>query len=187
MITYRSKKHPDILVTSDGEVDPKYKTVLITFSNGKTQSISSPTLASQWEIIENPAPTPEKIPESESRDATSIGYSIAEFAENVAQTMGGKLKTWESKPNILAITYGNKSVMEICVSKRYFKVRVKPEVLRSDEEYVAHSYNFGATITFEYDDTGYSALESLITRSIVYSSNKPKKTRKTTKEEQKHG
>lgn len=179
MITYRSKKHPDILVTSDGEVDPKYKTVLITFQNGKTQSISSPTLASQWEIVENPVTTYTEQEEA----VTPVASSIAELAESVAMTMGGKLKTWDSKPNIFAITYNGKAVMEICTSKKYFKARVKPEVLRSDEEYVAHSYNFGATLTFDYDELGYSALESLITRSIVYSSNKPKKTRKTTKEE----
>jgi hypothetical protein len=54
MKTYKSRQNPKILVTSDGVVDPKFKTVFVTYSDGKTKLISSSTFHTQWEEIETP-------------------------------------------------------------------------------------------------------------------------------------
>lgn len=54
MNTYRCKENHSIIITSDGVVDPKFKTVLVTYSDGKTKLLSSSTLKNQWEIVTNP-------------------------------------------------------------------------------------------------------------------------------------
>lgn len=54
MKTYKSKQNPKVLVTSDGEVDPKFKTVFVTYADGKTKLISSSTFHTQWEEVDTP-------------------------------------------------------------------------------------------------------------------------------------
>jgi len=55
MITYKSKKNPSILITSDGEVDPKFKTVFVTYPDGKTRTVSIATLHNQWDVVDTQA------------------------------------------------------------------------------------------------------------------------------------
>lgn len=43
MPTYKSLREPKTYVVSDGEVDPKYKTVNLIYSNGQTRSVTSAT------------------------------------------------------------------------------------------------------------------------------------------------
>ena len=52
MKTYKSKKDPTILIYSDGVIDPKFKTVSVTFPDGKVKILSSSTLTNQWEEID---------------------------------------------------------------------------------------------------------------------------------------
>lgn len=173
MLTYQSKNHKGVYVTTDGVVDPKYKTVLITFADGKTQSITHPTLKSQWILVDN----------SVNQPKDSLLSSIQIFAESVAHTMGCSVKAWEHKPNMLSVLNPKgKSCMEIVTSRKALKCRVKSVILKDDEERELHSYNLDATVTLPYDENGYSALQDLITRSIIYNTTKPKQTRKRRKQ-----
>ena len=169
MVTYR-KKNSNLTVTSDGYVDPKYKTVLVTYPDGKTRSLSSSTLSTYWEIVEN----------SDKSNDDSIYSSIAILAETIASTMGAELKTYESSYNMLTISYNGYACMEIWVGRQSFKARVKSKVLKDMAiPWEKHSYNFDATVILPYDDGGYDTLEKLITQSIIYSSIKHKKPRKS--------
>lgn len=52
MIWYRSKKDPTLIITSNGEIDPKFKTVAVQYPDGKIKILSSSTLTNQWEMVE---------------------------------------------------------------------------------------------------------------------------------------
>ena len=54
MITYKSKTDPNLIITSDGVIDPKFKTVFVTFPDGKIKSLSVSTLNMHYEIVEQP-------------------------------------------------------------------------------------------------------------------------------------
>lgn len=52
MVWYRSKKDPNLVITSNGLIDPKFKTIVVQYPDGKLKVLSSSTLANQWEEVE---------------------------------------------------------------------------------------------------------------------------------------
>ena len=199
MKTYESKKHPGVFIQTDCAVDEKYKTVLITFSDGKTQTISIATLKRWWTLVDTPElsepvqvestkvdeeTTPivskaiiKKEPEQKLVNATTFDTALSDIlALNKCE-----LKRWDSKPKMLGIRYNGKSIMDLYLGKKTFKARVRHEILDDTEKYELHNYMFDATIDLSYDTLGYTGLNSLVSRSLIY--NPVRKHRKDKKEE----
>lgn len=49
---YESKKHPGVFITTDGVVDKKFNTLLVTFEDGKTQVLSIATIKRWWKPVD---------------------------------------------------------------------------------------------------------------------------------------
>lgn len=197
MITYESKRHPGVFVTSDGKIDPKYNTQIIQFPDGKTQNVSTATIKRWWtEVTDNPIvvdtpvesetpkvvnkPIPKEIKPNKEHKCPEDFLTIV---SKIVNDNSVKLKTWESKPRMFAVLNANgRAALEFYKGNNTFKVRLRLVCVPAKMEYEEHKHSsFNATIDLPYTDKGYKALETLIKKSIAYTPTK--KTPNTKKEE----
>lgn len=206
MVTYESKKHQGVFVTSDGVVDPKYKTMTIQFADGKVQSLSIATIKRWWTLVDtsnqvvddlkNETPdttidsepvveqTVEKSPKKEKQNKdTGCPEDFVSIITRLAGDNGVKIRTWDSKPRMFAVLNANgKAALELYRGNKTFKVRAREICIPAGIDYALHKHiSFNATLDLPYTDKGYKTLETLIKKSIAYTPTK--KTRNIKKEE----
>lgn len=205
MITYESKQHKGVFVTSDGIVDPKYKTMTIQFADGKIQSLSVATIKKWWVVVDNvqveepvaeePTETIESEPIVEQTVEKPIPKKVKQnkkvgcpdnfmaLVAEIAEKYGVEIRMWPKKPRMFAVrNLKGREALEIYRGNNSFKVRVRVECVPAGMEYTPHKHvSYGATIDLPYTKTGYKTLETLIKKSIAYTPTK--KTKDSKKEE----